>query len=54
MALENQAVSAARTKQEVVRLMNELIYQMPPDFWEDQRQSSSNILKARHLSTRTR
>ncbi|MDL2408024.1 mobile mystery protein A [Rhizobium calliandrae] len=35
MALEDQAVSAARTNQEVVRLMNELIYEMPPDFWEE-------------------
>jgi len=35
MALEDQAVSAARTNQEVGRLMNELIYEMPSDFWED-------------------
>ncbi|MFA1671417.1 mobile mystery protein A [Rhizobium mongolense] len=35
MALENQAVQDSRTQQEVARLMNELIYQMPSDFWED-------------------
>ncbi|MBM2715968.1 mobile mystery protein A [Mesorhizobium caraganae] len=35
MALENQAVSDSRTQHEVARLMNELIYEMPPDFWED-------------------
>ena len=35
MALEDQAVSDSRTRQEVTRLTNELIYQMPPDFWED-------------------
>ncbi|MER9232911.1 mobile mystery protein A [Mesorhizobium sp. M0622] len=35
MALEGQAVSDSRTRQEVSRLMNELIYEMPPDFWED-------------------
>jgi predicted DNA-binding mobile mystery protein A len=35
MALEDQAVSGSRTQREVSRLMNELIYEMPPDFWED-------------------
>ncbi|MCO5159999.1 MAG: mobile mystery protein A [Mesorhizobium sp.] len=35
MALESQAVSADRTQGEVTRLMNELIYEMPSDFWED-------------------
>ncbi|MET3524207.1 mobile mystery protein A [Mesorhizobium abyssinicae] len=35
MALEDQAVSDSRTRQEVARIMNELIYEMPPDFWED-------------------
>ncbi|MCR5858782.1 hypothetical protein [Mesorhizobium sp. J428] len=35
MALENQAVSPDRTQQEVTRLTNELIYEMPSDFWED-------------------
>ncbi|ULJ71152.1 mobile mystery protein A [Rhizobium gallicum] len=28
-------VQESRTQQEVARLMNELIYQMPSDFWED-------------------
>ncbi len=35
MAFENQAVSNTRTQHEVGRLMNELIYEMPSDFWED-------------------
>lgn len=35
MALEDQAVSDSRTRQEVSRLMNDLIHEMPPDFWED-------------------
>jgi predicted DNA-binding mobile mystery protein A len=35
MALEGQSVSESRTRQEVARLVNELIYEMPPDFWED-------------------
>lgn len=35
MALENQTVQDSRTKQAVTRLTNELIYEMPPDFWED-------------------
>jgi predicted DNA-binding mobile mystery protein A len=35
MALEGQTVSESRTRQEVARLINELIYEMPPDFWED-------------------
>ena len=35
MAFENQAVSDSRTRHEITRLMNELMYQMPPDFWED-------------------
>ncbi|TPJ29254.1 mobile mystery protein A [Mesorhizobium sp. B2-7-2] len=35
MALENQAVSDSGTKHEIARIMNELIYEMPPDFWED-------------------
>ncbi|WP_087001489.1 mobile mystery protein A [Rhizobium sullae] len=35
MALEDQTVSHNRTQQEVARLMNELMYQMPSDFWED-------------------
>ncbi|WP_105404714.1 mobile mystery protein A [Neorhizobium sp. T7_12] len=35
MALEDQTVSHSRTQQEVARLMSELMYQMPSDFWED-------------------
>jgi predicted DNA-binding mobile mystery protein A len=35
MALEDQAVSDSRTEQEILRLMRELMYQMPPDFWQD-------------------
>lgn len=35
MALEGQAVSNSRTEREVTRLMNELIYEMPADFWQD-------------------
>ncbi|MCJ9672469.1 MULTISPECIES: mobile mystery protein A [unclassified Neorhizobium] len=35
MALEDQTVSHSLTQQEVARLMNELMYQMPSDFWED-------------------
>lgn len=35
MALEGQAVSDMRTQQEVTRLMNELIHDMPRDFWQD-------------------
>ncbi len=35
MALENQTVSDSRTRQEVARLTNELIHEMPSDFWED-------------------
>ena len=35
MALEDQAVTGSRTRQEVIRLMNELIHDMPPDFWQD-------------------
>lgn len=35
MALEGQAVSDSRTQHEISRLMNELIHEMPPDFWED-------------------
>jgi predicted DNA-binding mobile mystery protein A len=35
MALEDQTVSHSLTEQEVARLMNELMYQMPSDFWED-------------------
>jgi predicted DNA-binding mobile mystery protein A len=35
MALEDQAVSDSRTQHEITRLMNELIYEMPSDFWED-------------------
>jgi len=35
MALEDQALSDSRTQNEVSRLMQELIYEMPPDFWED-------------------
>ena len=35
MALEGQAVSGSRSRHEVSRLMNELIYEMPRDFWED-------------------
>jgi predicted DNA-binding mobile mystery protein A len=35
MALEDQAVSDSRTQHEVSRLMHDLIYEMPPDFWED-------------------
>lgn len=36
MALENQTVSPDRTQQEVTRLTNELIYEMPSDFWQDE------------------
>ncbi|CDN50964.1 mobile mystery protein A [Neorhizobium galegae] len=35
MALEDQTVSHSLTQQEVARLMNELMYQMPSDLWED-------------------
>jgi predicted DNA-binding mobile mystery protein A len=35
MALEDQAVSGSRTQREVSRLTNELIYEMPSDFWQD-------------------
>ncbi|WP_192360993.1 mobile mystery protein A [Mesorhizobium mediterraneum] len=35
MALEDQTVSDSRTEQEVSRLTRELIYEMPPDFWQD-------------------
>jgi len=35
MALENQTVQDSRTQQEIARLANELIYEMPSDFWED-------------------
>ena len=35
MALENQAVSSSGTRQEIARLANQLLYEMPPDFWED-------------------
>lgn len=35
MALENQATSESRTEHEIARLMNELIYEMPADFWQD-------------------
>lgn len=35
MALEDQAVSDNRTQHEIARLMNELIYDRPSDFWED-------------------
>jgi predicted DNA-binding mobile mystery protein A len=35
MALEDQTVSDSRTEQEVSRLMRELMYEMPPDFWQD-------------------
>jgi predicted DNA-binding mobile mystery protein A len=35
MALEDQAVTGSRTGQEVIRLTNELIHDMPPDFWQD-------------------
>jgi predicted DNA-binding mobile mystery protein A len=36
MALENQTVRDSGTQQEVARLTNELIYEMPPDFWDDE------------------
>jgi predicted DNA-binding mobile mystery protein A len=35
MALENQAVSDSRTRNEVSRITNQLIYEMPADFWDD-------------------
>ncbi|AZO00628.1 mobile mystery protein A [Mesorhizobium sp. M9A.F.Ca.ET.002.03.1.2] len=35
MALEDQTVSDSRTEQEVSRLMRELMFEMPPDFWQD-------------------
>lgn len=35
MALEDQAISDSRTQHEITRLMNELIYEMPADFWQD-------------------
>ena len=35
MALEDQTVTGRRTGQEVIRLTNELIHDMPPDFWKD-------------------
>ncbi|MFC3324481.1 mobile mystery protein A [Mesorhizobium cantuariense] len=35
MALEDQAVTGSRNGQEVIRLTNELIHDMPPDFWQD-------------------
>jgi predicted DNA-binding mobile mystery protein A len=35
MALEDQTVTGSRTGQEVIRLTNELIHDMPPDFWQD-------------------
>ncbi|QND55875.1 mobile mystery protein A [Mesorhizobium huakuii] len=35
MALEDQAVVGNRTRQEVTRLTNELMYEMPSDFWQD-------------------
>jgi predicted DNA-binding mobile mystery protein A len=35
MALEDQAISDSRTQHEIARLMNELIYEMPADFWQD-------------------
>jgi predicted DNA-binding mobile mystery protein A len=33
--LKTRPCRESRTQQEVARLMNELIYQMPSDFWED-------------------
>lgn len=35
MALEDQSVSDSRTQREVARLMDRLIYEMPPDFWHN-------------------
>lgn len=35
MALEDQTVTDSRTRQEVTRLTNELMYEMPSDFWQD-------------------
>ncbi|QKC89500.1 mobile mystery protein A [Mesorhizobium sp. NZP2234] len=35
MALEDQTVTDGRTRQEMTRLMNELIHEMPSDFWQD-------------------
>lgn len=35
MALEDQTVTGDRTGREVTRLMNELMYEMPSDFWQD-------------------
>lgn len=35
MALEDQAVADSRTGQELMRLTNELIRDMPTDFWDD-------------------
>ena len=35
MALEDQTVIGSRSGQEVIRLANELIHDMPPDFWQD-------------------
>ena len=33
MALEGQAISDSRTQNEITRLTNQLIYEMPADFW---------------------
>ena len=35
MAPEDQTVTDSRTRQEVTRLTNELMYEMPSDFWQD-------------------
>ncbi|QKC82739.1 mobile mystery protein A [Mesorhizobium sp. NZP2077] len=35
MALEDQTVTDSRSRQEVTRLTNELMYEMPSDFWQD-------------------
>jgi predicted DNA-binding mobile mystery protein A len=35
MALEDQALSDSRTQREITRLMNELVDEMPADFWQD-------------------
>ena len=35
MALEDQALSDSQTQREITRIMNELIYEMPADFWQE-------------------
>lgn len=35
MALEKQALSKGQNEEEIARLRDELIRDMPPDFWED-------------------